>query len=163
MCAILDANVAGEVFAPDRHPVAEAFFLWMKRRGRLVVGGEQWAELRKNTDAKSWMLQGIKAGRVRRVARAVVDARTREIARDPELTLMSDDPHVIALATVGGARLLYSNDLYLQQDFKNQTLTGPPRGRVYTSLPLPGRHGPRPLTNSHKKLLQRTDLCAGCD
>ncbi len=157
MCAILDANVAGEVFAPDRHPVAEAFFRWMKGRGRLVVGGEQWRELQRHASAKKWMLQGITSGRVRRVDRAAVEARTREVARDPELS--SDDPHVIALAALGGARLLYSNDLALQQDFKNQALTGPPLGRVYTSLPIRGGSGPRPLTNGHKRLLRRTDLC----
>ncbi len=163
MCAILDANVAGEVFAPHRHPVAEAFFRWMKGRGRLVVGGKQWRELRKNAIAKSWMLQGITAGRVRRVERAVVETRVREMARDPKLTLISDDPHVLALAAVGGARLLYSNDLDLQQDFKNQALTGPPRGRVYTSRPMPGGSRPRPLTNAHKRLLRRTDLCGAPD
>lgn len=161
MCAILDADIVGEVFATDRHPVADFFFRWMKRPGRLVVGGRQWRELQKNSAAKRWLLQGITAGRVRRVARAKVEAQTEEVAQDPRLA--SNDPHVIALARVGGARLLYSNDRDLQQDFKNPALTGPPRGRIYTSLPLPGAPGPRPLSDAHKGLLRRRDLCAGCD
>lgn len=161
MCAILDANIVGELFASDRHAVAGAFFRWMKGRGRLVVGGQQWREVRKNTVARSWMLQGLAAGRVRRVETSEIEARARDVARDPART--SDDPHVIALAAVSGARLLYSNDLALQQDFKNESLTGPPRGRVYTSLPAPGGSGPRALTGAHKALLRRSDLCAGCE
>ena len=43
-------------------------------------------------------------------------------------------PHVLALAQVSGARLLYSNDQTLQRDFKNSKLIKNPRGNVYTTL-----------------------------
>ena len=46
----------------------------------------------------------------------------------------SDDPHILALAVVSGARLLYSNDRLLQHDFKNPALINQPRGKVYSTL-----------------------------
>ena len=44
----------------------------------------------------------------------------------------SNDQHVIALAIVSGARLLYSNDRRLQRDFKDRRLIDPP-GKVYST------------------------------
>ena len=46
----------------------------------------------------------------------------------------SNDHHVIALAQISGARMLYSNDQALQQDFKNTALIDQPRGTVYSTL-----------------------------
>ena len=67
----------------------------------------------------------------------------------------SDDPHLLALAQVSGARLLYSNDSDLQDDFKNRRLIDNPRGRVYSTRVN------RQFTRVHRRLLQRNDLCAG--
>ena len=46
----------------------------------------------------------------------------------------SDDHHVIALAQISGARMLFSNDGALQQDFKNIKLIDQPPGTVYSTL-----------------------------
>ena len=73
-----------------------------------------------------------------------VDARTEQIQNEGSCT--SDDPHVIALAQVSRARLLYSNDGDLQKDFKNKRLIDQPRGKVYSTI-------------KNKKLLGRKDLC----
>ena len=41
MCAIVDANVAYEVFGSDRPPAGKRFFDWQSSpRGQLVVGGK---------------------------------------------------------------------------------------------------------------------------
>ena len=46
MCAIVDANVAREVFGPSAPPAGEKFFAWLnKGSGRLVVGGKLLEEL----------------------------------------------------------------------------------------------------------------------
>ena len=166
MCAVLDANIAGELFRRKRKPIPDRFYGWMTGRGRLVVGGRQWKELRKTKAAGQWLRQGIAAGRVRKLNDDLVRTRTEELAAHPELC--SDDPHVLAVALVGGARLLYSNDEFLQEDFTNLELVRP-KGRIYTSkLVQPGggrkkATQPRRLTKGHKELLRRTDLCAGCD
>ena len=45
----------------------------------------------------------------------------------------SNDHHIIALARISRARLLYTIDSALQQDFKNRHLLSRPRGRIYRS------------------------------
>ena len=34
MCAVLDANIVGELFDLERKPIADRFFTWMTGRGR---------------------------------------------------------------------------------------------------------------------------------
>ena len=139
----------------------------MTSRGRLVVGGEQWRELLKKKDAELWLRQGVAAGRVRKLNDKLVEAKTAELSVHPEVR--SNDPHVLAVALIGKARLLYSNDPLLQTDFTNSELITSPTGRVYTSRSVKQGRGakratrPRRLTDAHKDLLERTDLCAGCD
>ena len=167
MCAILDASITGELFRREREPIPDRFFRWMNGPGRLVVGGKQWRELLKQKDAELWLRQGIAAGRVRKLDDHLVEAKTAELKRRPEVR--SNDPHVLAVALIGKARLLYANDPALETDFTNTELIASPSGRVYTSrLVKQGRGAkratnPRRLTEAHKALLGRRDLCAGCD
>ena len=41
-----------------------------------------------------------------------------------------DDPHILAWAQVSGARLLYTNDKCLKDDFKNKSIISHPEGTV---------------------------------
>ena len=61
----------------------------------------------------------------------------------------SNDTHVIALAQISGARLLYSNDKDLYVDFKNKHLIDEPRGKIYST------NEDKNFTNSHARLLKR--------
>ena len=65
----------------------------------------------------------------------------------------SNDTHVIALAQISGARLLYSNDIALHEDFGNKRLIDKPRGKVYST----NRH--KDFTNAHERLLNNRNLC----
>jgi len=67
--------------------------------------------------------------------------------------LKSDDAHVVALAIVSGARLLYSKDVDLHEDFKNSKIISDPRGKVYSTYQSGEFRG------AHRKLLARRDLC----
>ena len=151
MCAIVDANVAGEIFGENRSPAGKAFFDWVsKGHGRIVAGGKLLEELNK-TRARGWVREAINSGRIRRVKASDVEdlenqLRLRQICR-------SNDPHVIALAILSGARLLYSNDENLQNDFKTKNLIDHPRGKIYTTL------GSKDTTATHRNLLKRRDLC----
>ena len=82
-----------------------------------------------------------------------LDAAEKEIRR--EGICRSNDEHVLALARVSGARLLFTNDRALQQDFRDREIIGGTRGRVYTTV---DRNDVRP---AHRELLRRTDLCHG--
>lgn len=132
MCAILDNDVASEVFGQDRPAAGKAFFDWIHSgRGSLVAGGRLLAELDGTQAFKEWRRQALLAGRFRRVNDRAVEERTRRLER--ESSCRSNDPHVVALALVSGARLLYSNDRSLGDDFKDRTLIGNPPGKVYTT------------------------------
>ena len=150
MCAIVDANVAHEVFGAGRPEAGRKFFEWINDgSGRLVVGGKLFEELKKSSDGFRNLGQQLQlAGRMTIVNKSVINKRTDQL----QTSCRSDDPHVIALAQVSGARLLYSNDRALQRDFKNRKLIDSPKGSVYTTLMHKG------YRDSHKDLLKR-DLC----
>lgn len=153
MCAIVDANVASEVFGSSLPPAGERFFEWLnKGSGRLVVGGKLLEELEMGSaDFRRWGQQAQLAGRMRIVSKREVDARTEQIQREGKIS--SDDPHVIALAQVSGARLLYSNDGDLQKDFGNGELIDDPRGKVYST------RRDKSFQRSHDRLLKNKNLC----
>ena len=44
----------------------------------------------------------------------------------------SDDVHILALAKASGARLLYTGDKSLIQDFKNRKIINNPSGKIYS-------------------------------
>lgn len=155
MCAIVDANVAHEVFGADRPEAGVKFFQWINSgKGRLVAGGKLLGELNR-TPAREWARQALNAGLMRNVGEADLDARLEELRN--EGTCRSNDLHVLALAQNSGARLLYTNDRPLQQDFRNRRLIRNPPGRVYST---DERNNPnkkfRPV---HRRLLARRDLC----
>ncbi len=152
MCAILDANVAHEVFGPKQLEPGAKFLEWiLKGQRRLVIGGKVLQELAKNTNFVEWSQQARLAGYWRTVDGRCVNKRASEIQQ--EGLLKSDDPHVLALAQLSGARLLYSNDKKLHKDFKDTRHISDPSGKVYSTLK--DRH----FSNSHKGLLRSDDLC----
>lgn len=135
MCAILDANSAHEVFGRARRSQAGGdFYTHLQRGGMdLVVGGEVLQELsRASRELLEWIKEadrGGHRGRVRRVRNEEIETRQKRLERSG--SLRSDDPHVIALAQVSGARLLYTKDEDLRQDFKNKEILDNPRGKIY--------------------------------
>ena len=152
MCAILDANVAGQVFGADRPEAGRKFFDWFDSGpGRLVVGGRLLQELDKNLVFKEWRLQAVQAGRITLLNNEAVDRRAKQLMR--ENACRSNDEHVIAVAQLGGPRLLYSNDGDLQDDFADKALIDRPRGKVYSTKE---RQDLRP---EHRRLLANRNLC----
>ena len=152
MCAIVDNSARDEVFGRERTAAGQYFFDWLNKRGRLVIGGRQKDELMGAFGFRGWLRDALLAGRVYEAARGDVDAQ--EAGLDQVPVRQSDDPHVLALARVSGARLLYSNDRDLHKDFKNPAILGHGvRGKIYTTVE---HNDVRPV---HKRLLRRTDLC----
>lgn len=146
MCAILDNNVVHEVFGSDRRPeTGVKFFNWINSGpGHLIVGGKLLRELSDNQNFTEWLKQALFAGRASKPDDEVVYNKTNEL--DKAGLCQSDDAHVIALAQVSNARLLYSKDKDLHRDFKNKQLIDNPRGKVYSA---PG----------HERLLGMRGLC----
>lgn len=156
MGAILDTNVVPEVFGRNRPEAGKKFFDWINEgAGKLVVGGKLLEELER-TPAREWIWirQGILSTSVRMENEVKVKAYTKKLQNKGGFK--SDDPHILALAQVSGARLLYSNDSDLHKDFKNSELINRPGGRVYSTIRGNGK-----IQKRHKGLLRlkKKDLC----
>ncbi len=153
MCAIVDANVAHEVFGANQTPAGKKFYDWINEgQGRLVIGGKLTKELNKaSMKFAQWAKRAILFGRIHSADNLKVDLTTRELAAKGEC--VSNDIHIVSLAQVSGARLLFSNDEKLRTDFQNKNLIDKPRARIFST-----RTG-GDFTNSHKSLLARKDLC----
>ena len=152
MCAIVDANVANEVFGPNPTLAGERFFSWInKGSNRLVVGGKLLKELEAGSPCfRDWARQVTLSGRMKILDESEAQARTDQIEQQGLHT--SDDPHILAVAQLSGARLLYSNDGELQQDFRDRKLIDPP-GSIYSTRKN------KKFTSAHKRLLGRRNLC----
>ena len=106
MCAIVDANVAHEVFGPRQSPAGEKFYDWINAAtGRLVVGGKLLEELKEGSPTfREWASALGEAGKMRTMNEDQVNAKAERI-KDK---CVSDDSHIIALAQISGARLLFT-------------------------------------------------------
>ena len=131
MCAIIDANVAHEAFGQNSPPAGTGFRRWVEGKGRLVWGGKLRMELSRDRNFRQWAQSAVLSGKLRSERDDDVNQRAEEVER--QQVYESDDPHILALAHISGARLLYSNDQPLHRDFKNPALLDPP-GTIYTTL-----------------------------
>ncbi len=154
MCAILDTCVASHVFGAEHRTDAGTVFLtWVSfGNGRLVYGGtlQQELTMRKALD---WLKEAKRQGRVRLFEDNDVRRETDTLRARGVCT--SNDPHVIALARISGARVLYTNDRDLMTDFKNRDLLDQPRGKVY-----PASHS-NTVRQLKDWLSRNSRLCAG--
>jgi hypothetical protein len=142
MCLIVDANLASLVFGQE-HDDFRPLIDWLvspKKDGKLVVGGRLAVELDKVLPAKRFIRSLLQAGRAKQIPDDVINEEETLIAD----SCKSDDPHVIALARISGARILCSHDKTLHKDFKNEELVSNPKGRIYQNakhVPLLRKYG----------------------
>lgn len=149
MCIIIDANRAASIFPSadrKRDPASQPIIDWLYRSkgatGALVYGGKLADELANVETAWRAVLALKRAGRAFEFPADAVKNEERTVAP----ACKSDDPHVIALARVSGARVLYSEDTTLHEDWKNLALVAKPRGVIYRST-------------AHRHLLRHSDSC----
>ena len=143
MCVIIDANVAHMIVGSPPQPEAAPLLRHILERKLGVVSGGKNAEELQRAGLGNLLQELSRAGLLLVHSREEVELEQANLAR---IGCASDDEHVIALARLSGARLLYSKDHALHTDFKDQRLLTNPRGRVYSS-------------DKHVALLRRVDLC----
>lgn len=131
MCIIIDANAFHEGLN-KRTEAGKKVFDWLADgKVAMAIGGKLLKEIAGNSpNAARWIRDGIGSNTVI----SVDDSEVNDAAKRLEGVCKSDDPHVIALAQVSGARLLYSKDKTLHEDFKNRALLNNPRGKVYSTI-----------------------------
>ena len=145
MCLIVDTNLAGVVFGNPGQNDFRPIIDWLAKTGKLVVGGRLSRELDRHNSVRRFIRVLQQAGRVRVIPSVETDS---EITRIADLCV-SDDPHIIALARISGARVLCSRDNNLHRDFTNTGLISDPRGRIYQNA-------------THLKLLRRFGHTSAC-
>ena len=163
MCSIIDANILTTEFKKPQNgdldgvtkTAGEAFYeKVVKGKIILVAGGKLLREpkAKENSDQVHRLWRGLRdAGLLKQINDDKVNSQTQKVKKKGGYK--SDDPHTIALAQVSGARLLYTNDKDLKDDFKTKSLIDNPRGQVYSTLI------DKKYTKTHRDLLARTDLC----
>lgn len=131
MCMIVDTNRLGDFLAKPETPDAAPIHQWLRRGwGKLVfsVGGAFATEL--YPAAKDRLLEYDRGGRAKRFADEEVEDEARRL--ESAGVVRSNDAHVLALARVSRARLLYSGDVALIADFKDRKIIREPRGKIYS-------------------------------
>lgn len=152
MCAILDANRAHEFVHVSPSEAVGQLKRWLESgRGKLVVGGKLLDELHMNRDVRNWIAGLSRAGKAAFTSpeeNELLRMKTNELKERNDCK--SDDEHIIALAQVTGARLLYTSDKDLQADFTNTALVSRPQGKLYPAA-----------ANKivRRKLLDRRSIC----
>jgi len=150
MCAILDNSVRDTIFVPAPTAAAKNFRQWVESgKLPLVVGGHLKRELSGSERFKEWLSEGERSGFVKLTDDESVDTKTAALKK--AASCESNDAHVIALAQVSGARLLYTSDDKLEKDFGNKQLINQPRGVLYPKGGIRGGH--------HKWLHEHRDIC----
>ena len=139
MCVIVDANVASHVFDETQQTEAGKCLLkWIESGRPLIIGGQHKVDLYKHSGAKKWVrkwtYQARRVGLFMFKEYTGLDQKIQELKKRK---LKSNDHHIIALAQVSRARLLYTEDGDLKTDFKNKNLINHPRGKLYPSSEKP--------------------------
>lgn len=132
MCIIIDSDRLSSFLAQPYSENAAPIHKWLKRTGKLVysTGDAFSTELPDNAIARFRDL--ARRGRAEYIPDQVVSAMAATLRQNNSIRIKSRDHHVLALAKVSGARLLYTGDKDLKADFKNRGILDNPRGKIYS-------------------------------
>jgi hypothetical protein len=132
VCVIIDANRVSATFGSPPCKDAVPILDWIARGGgKLVYGGGLASEYAKVQSAFHFVNELRRAGRAFELRKDEVHAEGQLVTA--KFDLKSDDPHILAIARLSGARVLFSQDKNLHHDFRNSAIVAKPRGRVYKS------------------------------
>jgi hypothetical protein len=133
LCLIIDANKTADFVNEPAHEDHQPIRRWITEQGGvLALGGRLFAEQKRIAKAQRLFAEWVRAGRAFLYRSAEVDQEESDVVGSG--LCKSDDPHVIALARVSGARVLFSNDRDLGADFANLALVPRPQGKIYKNV-----------------------------
>jgi hypothetical protein len=139
VCLIVDKNAAHKF---TQSPVGKEITLLVaeidKKKIKIATGGRNRIEL-VDTKIRDWIVERVRRGDVRFYPDTLIANEEMRVVALGMCT--SDDPHVIALANISGAKLLFTFDKALQVDFKAMA-----SGRTYNRV-------------SHKHLIRKVQPC----
>ena len=131
MCVIVDANMASAVFSRPPADEVKPVVTWLlKGKGVLIHGGKLTSELSRLSQARKTLVELRRSGKAIDVEAENPSLFATEVAWC-KARCRSNDPHVIAIARLSGARTLVTNDSRAMEDFKNTNLVAKPGGKIY--------------------------------
>ena len=144
MCAIVDANVSSQVFGDVPSPAGRHFLDWLTpgRGGKLILGGKLLEELGVLRKFQLWLQTARESGTAKIFEGEPLRSRIEYL--EVRGLCNSNDTHVIALAQLGGARILFTEDLTLRSDFRRII-----HGEIYDT------RNSANVTSTHRRLLRR--------
>jgi len=134
MCIIIDANTAHLVFGKSKNEDTKPIFDWLfdaDKDGCIAYGGKLTSELMEIEYMSRTLKELNRSGRVNTASKDKLEKEEQDLMRSGHYT--SDDPHVLALARVTGARVIFTQDGALRNDFRNPDIIKNPRGKLYTT------------------------------
>ncbi len=145
MCVIVDTNKFA-AFCDLADEEANPLRKWVDEAGSIAYSTHSEFAVETTREWEEQIKMHVRRGSVKLVPPDTLSPEIELIKRSGYCR--SDDWHILALARVAGARLLYTSDKNLTMDFKNKAIISGPRGKVYSS-------------KNHKSLL-RKGICRGC-
>lgn len=129
---IIDNNFIHKVFE-KRSDCTELWKIMFGEKNKqitMILGGklkrEMFAQRQKLVTFTTW----AQAGKLMIIPCEKVDAEEIIVKK---LSIRSDDPHVLALARIGCARVLCTDDDALINDFRDEKIIPRPKGKIYKS------------------------------
>ena len=133
MCVIVDANVANTIFGQTPSDGERRLRRWLESgSSRLTVGGTKLSRelsVKLSKEARRWLALASTRGALLVHDDFEVDQVEESLIKGD--LCESDDQHIIGLAQISGARLLYSDDGALRRDFLDRILVNRPVGKLY--------------------------------
>lgn len=131
MCIIVDTNRMMDYLSnPDNEDVAP-IHKWLNRKlGFLVYSTEGRFANELQRKARRLLQEQMRAGNAKLIPSN--ECREDEQSLQGNSAVKSDDYHILALARASNARILFTSDQDLVEDFKNKALIDKPRGKIYS-------------------------------
>ncbi len=132
MCIIVDTNKIVNFFKSPQGQDNAPIHRWINEKGGVLVyskGGKLGKEF---NDVMLLLDEYYQVGKTTMVSLEKIESQ--EVILNKAAEHKSDDAHILALAKVSGARLLYTEDKVLMDDFRNKKIIDSPRGKIYSGV-----------------------------
>jgi len=129
VCVIIDTQLLHQVFRNVHPNYSDVNRFLSQNKIQLVYGGKLKREYVRLGWFRRLLLRLDQQGSARKVDDVKVDSESVQVSNKG--LCISNDPHIVALARISGARILCSMDIDLIEDFGNKELIDDPRGKFY--------------------------------
>ena len=160
MCVIVDADKSHGLVKDPLPNDVKPLQKWLSRDGSLVYSTGGIFDRQYSREVRDYFRFLSRNNKAIQFNLQVVEEKMTDLP--DEGALASDensgrnDRHILALALVSGAEVLYTGDQNLMKDFQNKKIMGHSNGKIYSSEEDKGRG------LQSRKLFDQKNLCSDC-